>query len=132
MANIVRTVLDIGSILLGDVTFKDDLLTFGGAATVAAGTILARDTSTLKLVPYVKGGVTNGNGVPCTLVVDDVTAAGAGDVPVRSLVSGKVNATRLIINADGNGTNIDAAVLDQLRARSIFPESVKQLAGVDN
>lgn len=132
MAAYVRTVEDIGSILLDLPVFKDDLLTFGAAGTVVAGTILARDTGSLKLVPYVKGGTTTGNGVPCTLVVDDIVASAASDIPVRSLVTGRVNLTRLIINADGTGANIDAAVIDQLRARGIYPDSVKQLAKLDN
>jgi hypothetical protein len=126
MATLTTTSINIGSPALGDEVLRDELLTFAGAATVLAGTILARDSVSLKLVPYVKGGSTNQNGIPKALVTYDVTAAGAGDVPVRAMIAGKVNKTRLIINADGNGSNIDNAVLDQLRAEAIIPVDVLQ------
>jgi hypothetical protein len=126
MPNIVNTSINIGSPALGDEVMRDELLTFGGAATVLAGTILARDSVSLKLVPFVKGGSTNQNGVPKAVVTYDVVAAGAGDVPIRAMVSGKVNKTRLIINADGTGVNIDGAVLDQLRAYGVTPVDVLQ------
>lgn len=126
MPNIVNTSINIGSVALSGEKFRDELLTFGGAATVLAGTILARDSASLKLVPFVKGGATNQNGIPKAVVLYDVVAAGAGDVPIRALVAGEVNKNRLIINADGNGTNIDGAVLDQLRAYDVIPTDVLQ------
>lgn len=134
MASFVRTVLDTAGILVGDSLpeFRDDLLTFGGAATVLAGTILARDSVSLKLVPFVKGGSTNQNGIPKAITLIDVVATGAGDVPVRALVRGEVNTNRLVINADGNATNVDKAVEDQLRAYGLVCVAVKQLAGTDN
>lgn len=122
----VLTSINVGSVALGDEALRDELLTFGGAATVVAGTILARDSVSLKLVPFVKGGSTNQNGVPKAVIGYDVVAAGAGDVPVRAIVFGKVNKNRLIINADGTGANIDGAVLDQLRAFGITPQDVLQ------
>ncbi len=122
----VLTSINVGSVALGDEALRDELLTFGGAATVLAGTILARDSVSLKLVPYVKGGSTNQNGIPKAVVGYDVVAAGAVDVPVRAIVFGKVNKQRLIINADGTGANIDGAVLDQLRAFGITPQDVLQ------
>lgn len=133
MANIAITNVDIGSVAFGDeAEFRDELLTFAGAATVKAGTILARDSVSLKLVPYVKGGVTNENGIPKALVTYDVTATGAGDVPIRALVEGEINADRLVINADGDNSNVDAAVLDQLRVYGITPVDVAQLSSLDN
>lgn len=128
MANITNTSIDIGSVALKEEQLRDELLTFAGAATVLAGTILARDSVSLKLVPYVKGGATNQNGIPKAVIGYDVVAAGAGDIPVRALEKGEVNKRRLIINADGNGTNIDNAVLDQLRAFGIMPVDVQQLS----
>ena len=124
----VLTNVDLGSIALSDEVHRDELITFGGAATLLAGCILARDSVSLKLVPFVKGGSTNQNGIPKAVLTYPVTATGAGDLKEKVLVSGKVNKTRLIINADGTGANIDGAVLDQLRAYGIVPVDVQQLS----
>ena len=132
MANLTITNVDLGSVILKDGEFRDDLLTFAGAATVLEGTILARDSVSLKLVPFVKGGVTNENGIPKAVVTYDVVAAGAGDESIRDMVSGSVRAERLIIDADGDGSNVDAAVLDQLRDYSLISIDVQELNILDN
>jgi hypothetical protein len=132
MANISITNNDVGALVLERGTFADDLLTLAGAGTIKAGTILARSTSTLKLVKYVKGGSTNGNGVPCCVLPYEVVAAGAGDFAVRVAMSGKLNQNRLVIDADGDDSNVDGAVRDQLRARNFEVEDVQQLARLDN
>lgn len=222
---------DLSSIVLGNAEFKDELLTFGGAATVAGGTILARqavdvavvdtpagtgngtmvatvtgvdelpipgswvlectfattndgvfkltdpngnivadnltlrvgnalvttfnvaglqmvitegstdfvatDTFTMvvvlngKMVPFVIGGAA-GAGVPIEVVTYDVVAAGAGDEPIRGMVAGEVREEKLIINADGDGSNITLAILDQLRSAGITAISVTELNIADN
>lgn len=132
MANITITSNDLDAVVVSDADFRDELLTFGGAGTVVKGSILARDSVSLKLVPYVKGGVTNENGIPKALAPYDVTATGAGDVPVRALVAARVRKERLIIAADGDGSNIDAAVLDQLRTYGMVPVDVTELNTADN
>ena len=132
MPNLTITNVDLGSVILKDGEFRDDLLTFAGAATVVEGTILARDSVSLKLVPFVKGGATNENGIPKAVLTYDVTAAGAGDESIRDMVSGSVRAGRLIINADGDGSNVDAAVLDQLRDYSLVSIDVQELNILDN
>lgn len=124
----VLTNVDLGSIGLEGEVHRDELITFAGAATLLAGCIMARDSVSLKLVPFVKGGATNQNGIPKAVLTYPVTATGAGDLKERVLVSGKVNKTRLVINADGTGVNIDGAVLDQLRAYDIVPVDVQQLS----
>jgi hypothetical protein len=126
MPNIVNTSINIGSVALRDEQLRDETLTVAGAGTVLAGTILARDSSTLKLVVFAKGGVTNGNGVPKAVLGYDVVAAGAGDVFIRAIERGEVNKNRLIISADGTGVNIDNAVIDQLRAFGMQPVDVLQ------
>ena len=132
MENITVTNVDLGSVIFRDAQFRDDLLTFAGAATVLEGTILARDSVTLKLVPFVKGGATNENGIPKAVLTYDVTAAGAGDESIRDMVSGSVRAGRLIIDADGDASNIDAEVLDQLRDYSLITIDVQELNIPDN
>lgn len=132
MSNITVTNVDIGNVILKDGEFRDDLLTFAGAATVKEGTILARDSVSLKLVPFVKGGVTNENGIPKAVITYDVTATGAGDVAIRDMVSGSVRAQRLVIDADGDASNVDAAVLDQLRDYTLVSIDVQELNILDN
>lgn len=132
MTNLTITNVDLGNVILKDGEFRDDLLTFAGAGTVVEGTILARDSVSLKLVPFVKGGITNENGIPKAVLTYDVTAAGAGDESIRDMVSGSVRAERLIIDADGDGSNVDAAVLDQLRDYSLVSIDVQELNILDN
>ena len=132
MANITITNNDLGSVILKDGEFRDDLITFAGAGTVVGGTILARDSVSLKLVPYVKGGVTNDNGIPKAVLTYGVEATGAGDVAVRDMVSGSVRAERLVIDADGDASNIDNAVLDELRDYSLVSIDVQELNILDN
>lgn len=132
MPDPVITNLNLGSIVWESGEFRDELLTFAGAATVLAGTILARDSGTLKLVPFVKGGVTAENGIPKAILTYDVTAAGAGDEAIRDMVSGTVRGNLMIINADGDNSNVDAAVLDQLRDYSLVTIDVSELNILDN
>ena len=132
MANITITNNDLGSVILKDGEFRDDLLTFAGAGTVVEGTILARDSVSLKLVPYVKGGVTNENGIPKAILTYDVTAAGAGDVQSRVGVAGSYRKERLVIDADGDASNVDQAVIDQLRDYGLVPIDVQELNILDN
>ena len=51
----------------------------------------------LKMVPFVKGGVTNENGIPKAVLLDELTATGAGDVSCRPIVSGRVREGDLVI-----------------------------------
>lgn len=132
MSNIQITNNDLGSIILMDGQFRDDLLTFGSAGTVLSGTILARDSSTLKLVPYVKGGTTNGNGIPKAVITYDIVAAEAGDISVRDMISGTIRAGKIIIDADGDASNVDAAVIDELRSYCLVSIDVKELNILDN
>ena len=132
MANSIITNVDLGNVILLNAQFGDDELTFAGAGTVLAGTILARDSVSLKLVPFVKGGVINENGIPKAIITFDVVATGAGDLPVRAGISGSYRKERLIIDADGNDTNVDAAVKDQLRDYDLVPIDVDELLSLDN
>lgn len=128
----VTTNIDLGSVEIKHGEFESDVLTLSGPDTILAGTILARDSSTEKLVKYVKGGSSNENGIPKAVLTYEVTSATAGahDVPVRPLVKGVVNLNRLVIDADGDNSNIDAPVRDQLRSFGIVPQDVKQLAHI--
>lgn len=132
MPNLEITNNSARSVVVWDPVHEDELITFGGAGTLLAGTILARDSVSLKLVPFVKGGVTNENGIPKAVLLDELTATGAGDLPSRPIVGGRLRKGDLVINADGDASNVDAAVTDQLRDYSIIVLSTTQLAELDN
>jgi len=131
MPNMTCVDIDVGSVGMGCEVYRDELITFGGAGTLLKGCLLARSTATLKLIPYVKGGASNGNGVVCAVLTYAVTAAGAGDIKARVLIKGEVNKGRLVINADGTAANIDGTVIDLMRDVGITPIEVQQLAGYD-
>lgn len=132
MPNATFTTCDTGSVELDGGEFNDELLTFAGASTVIKGTLLARDSVSLKLVPFVVGGSTNNNGIPVAVITYDVTATGAGDVPVRPLLQGRVRKERLVVAATGDGSTITKAHLEVLRDYGILALLTKQLAGLDN
>ena len=132
MSNINITNNDNGSVILEGGTFRDELLTLAGADDIAEGTILARDSVSGKLVLYVIGGATNENGIPKAVLTYNVSSTGAGDVAVRALMGGKVRKERLIVDADGDGSNITDAILDQLRDYGIESVDVQELGILDN
>jgi len=132
LSNITVTNNNTGSVILENPEFRDALLTFTGAATVKAGTILARDSVSGKLVPFVKGGSTNENGIPKEIITYDVVAAGAGDESVRSGILGEYKKELLVIDADGDASNVDIVVEDKLRVYGLTPVNVKELNILDN
>lgn len=132
MANIEITNNKTRTIVVWDPVFEDDTVAFTGAATLKAGTILARDSVSLKLVPYVQDGTTNENGIPKAVLRDELTAAGAGDLPCRPIIGGRIRKGDLVIDADGDASNVDAAVVDQLRDFSVIALGTTQLAELDN
>ena len=132
MSNLTVENISNSAVFINCGEFDDGLLTFGGAGTVVEGTILARDSVSLKYVPFVKGGTTNENGIPKAVLTYDVTATGAGDIAIRAGLEGYVRIDKLIIDADGDGSNVDAAVLDQLRDYGITPLTVTELNDYDN
>lgn len=132
MPNPTITNLDYAPLVFSDAETSGEELTFGGAGTVVEGTILARDSVSLKLVPYVIGGSTNENGIPKAVAVSDVTATGAGDVAMTALVGGKLNFNKLVVDADGDNSNITDAILDQLRDYGLVTRSATELLVQDN
>ena len=130
--NMTVTNNDLGSVIIKDEQFRDELLTFAGAGTLLEGTILARDSISKKMVPFVKGGIVNENGIPKQILTYPVTAAGAGDETIRAGVAGKYNKQRLVIDADGDDSNIDADVIDELRVYGLTPLDVTELNLLDN
>lgn len=115
-------------------TFEVDGLSF--VITDGANNFEVGDTCTItvaadgKLVPFAADGA-GGAQFPLAVLTYAVTRSGAGNEPVRVLVAGEVKKERLIIDADGDGDNITAAILDQLRAAGIVATSVAQLGDYD-
>lgn len=130
--NLTITNNESRSIAIWEPVSQNELLTFAAAETVLKGTILARDSVSLKMVPFVKGGTTNENGIPKAIVPCEVVATAAGDISISALIGGKVRSGDLVIDADGDASNIDAAVLDQLRDFTIIGQETTQLAELDN
>ena len=132
MANISAQNVNVGNVLLAYGEFRDYTLAGTANDVIAEGTILSRNSSNGNLQLYVKGGTSNGNGVPSVVMTYGVTIPSGGTIPVRGLVSGVVRKERLIIDADGNASNIDNAVIDGLRTLGITPIDVFELLIQDN
>lgn len=136
MPNSTITNVDLGNVLLksSQIGFQADQLTIPANTVYAEGTILARDSSTGMLIAFVKGGSTNDNGVPKTVLTYEAANATGAPVqtPVRVPVTAKVRKQLLIIVADGDATNVDKAVEDQLRDYGIHPVDVQDLSTLDN
>ncbi len=129
---ITITNIDTSSVILKGGEFQDDTLTFASGGTILEGTILARDSISKLLIPYVKGGATNEDGIPKAILTYDATLAAPGDLPIRDMVSGTVRREKLIIFADGDASNIDADVLDELRVYTLVAIDSVELGLLDN
>lgn len=132
MANLERTVLEYGELVVKQGNIETFVFTAAGAATYKKGTILARSTATDKLVVYEKGGTTDGNGIPLTVLMSDVEATGAGDIDVRGMTSGIVREDHLVIDADGDASNVDFVERDGLRNFGIDVMNVDDISVLDN
>jgi len=131
MANIVTTTIDTSGVAVENEEFLDGLLTLAGADVIVAGTLLARSSSTDKFILCNPGAAepSAAEDIPVAVLTytAEKKAAGAGDIPVRPLVRGKVNRAKLIIDADGDGDNVDDAVVQALENVGIHPVVVQQL-----
>lgn len=106
-------------------------ITEGGTDFSAADEFTLTVVENGKMVPFAIGGVA-GAGIAQQVVTYDVVAAGAGDESIRSMKSGEVRKQKLIIDADGDGSNITAAILDQLNDNKITAIDVTERNIADN
>lgn len=132
MANVNITKNRTNGIRIWEPVHADELVTFDGAGTLKAGTILARDTGTGELVPFVKGGATTGNGDAKAVLGYELTAGSAESLSARPIIGGRIRAADLVIDADGDASNVDGAVLDELRDYGIVAMDTAQLSNFDN
>lgn len=126
------TSIDLSGFIVANPEHQNETFEAAGAGTTKARTILARKADDGKLIPYVKGGAANGNGVPVAILENDVVAGGAGDHAIRPIVGGKVRKSALIIAADGDDSNIDGAVRDLLRNVGILAVDIADHHVADN
>lgn len=118
----MATIVTDTSLVMGMHEDRRETVTFAGTDTFVYGTIFARSTASGKLIPYVKGGASDGNGVPVAVLLepDGITRTGAGDVTgALVLTAGKVRKDKLVIDADGNSSNIDNVVMSLLQSQAI-------------
>ncbi len=83
------------------------------------------------MVVFATDGV-GGAQTPKAILTYEITSVGAGDEPIRPMIGGEVRANKLIIDADGDGSNITDAILDQIRDFSIVSTDVTELNILDN
>ena len=131
MVDPIITNNDLGSVVIADARFRDETLVFAGAKTLAVGTILGRVVASGKYKDYVVAGA-GGEEVPKAVLLHEVVATGAGDIPTRVMVVGEVRREKLIIDLDGDDSNITAAIIDQLRDYGIIATTVQELNIQDN
>lgn len=107
------------------------------SVTDAATDFVAADFGTIivaadgKLVPFAIAGA-GGEQNPMAVLTYEVSRGSGGDEAIRALVAGEVNKDRLIIDLDGDGSNITDAILDALRSAGPVATDVTQLAQLDN
>lgn len=83
------------------------------------------------LVPFSLTGV-GGVQIPVAILTYSITKASSGDVPIRAMIAGEVRKERLIIDADGDDTNVSNVVLDKLRDYGIIAVNLQELNILDN
>ena len=125
MANITITNIDTGSVALGGEEFEDGLLTLAAGGIIPAGTVLEKAAG-----KYVFAADAPTAGAPLAVLTYELDVAAAGDIPIRALIAGRVNRTRLKLNGDTDP--VPDAVVDALRDFSIIAVPVKQLGVYDN
>lgn len=84
-----------------------------------------------KLVPYAIAGA-GGAQIPNSVLLNELTSTGAGDLPDRPIIAGRVRRGDLVIDADGDASNLTDAIVDELRGTGIIALSTTQLAELDN
>jgi len=130
----------VGNVIMDAGELAVTLIEIGGMTfTITAGTtdFIVGDSFALTvaadgdLYPYVIAGL-GGTQVPLCVLTNPSVATGAGSEYIRPMIKGTVRAERLVIDADGDATNITAAILDQLRSAGVASVSVTDDSVLDN
>lgn len=132
MGDPIITNNDLGSVLYEGGHVQDEIFESIGALELLEGTILARDDVSLKLALFVKGGVVRSNGIPVAVLTFPVSKPDGTDITLRPHLTGSFIASRLVIAADGDASNIDKAVRDELRTFGLLTVDTQELNQLDN
>ena len=106
-------------------------LTDGSADFVVGDEFTITVTADGSLVPFAPGGA-GGEQIPVAVLAHEATRASAGTERVRVVVKASVKKERLVIDADGDASNVTDAVIDQLRNVGITAIDTAQHAVLDN
>lgn len=131
MANMTTTFYDQGGIVIGDPIYEDGLLSFAGADTFAAGTILSTvgvDANTRYWIPA-DPTASDGSEICKGILTIESVRTGAGQNSVRVLVGGKVRLDKLLFD---NAEAVTQYTVDDLREFGINAIDVTELNMLDN
>jgi len=128
MANREYENIDLNTVALEEPFTADETFTAAGAGTTAAGTLLGRITASGKLI-VCDDAAGDGSEVATAVLQYDVVAAGAGDLPIRPILKGKVNLSKIFYE---NADPITEATKDQLRTMGILAVDVTSLGEFNN
>lgn len=132
MTDPVITNITPDRLIAGPIVKRGITLTFTAADTYVKGTILALDSSGLTYIAFVKGGSTNDNGTARAVLAEEVTVTAAGTAATTAIVGGEVFEDELVIDADGDASNVDAAVIGDLQDNNIVVQERTDQTIYDN
>lgn len=118
----------MNGLVIADDLYADGVATATGAATWPVGAVLAKLTASGKYVRFDPAAAT-GAEIPKAVLAAELVFTGAGDKPIRPLISGRVRLGKLV---DTAGTALTAVAIDQLRDYTIIAQPVRQLSIQDN
>lgn len=118
----------VTTLTAGGITFT---VTDGAADFDAGDTFSAAVVANGNYVPFATDGVAGAN-IPTAIITCDVVATGAGNEPIRPMIGGQYRSGDLVIDADGDNSNVTDAIIDQLRDFTIIGRPTTQLAFADN
>lgn len=125
MPNITITNVDYGSIMLGGEEFEDGIFAAAAGGSVPQGTVLEKSGT-----DWVFASAAPTAGAALAVLPYDLEVEAAGDIPIRALIAGRVDRSRLKLN--GLSTPVPQIVVDALRNFSIVALPVDQLNVYDN
>jgi hypothetical protein len=105
--------------------------------TDGAADFVVGDTATLtvaadgNLVPFSLTGA-GGAQIPVSVMGSALSASGSGNYSVRPIVRGTVKLSHLVIDADGDSSNVSMTLRDQLRSAGILVKVTDELGSYDN
>lgn len=128
MPNLEITNNSTAGIVIWEPVYEDAIITFPGASTFPAGAVLAKIDGTDEYQRF-NPGLADGREIPKAVLAFELTADGAGDLPVRVIISGRVRREDL---SDNLGAVLTQDAIDLLRDYTIIGQTTTQLSQEDN